>query len=443
MTIRPLAFLALGFLLFAPNRVAHAQASPPATPATLNIFLDCNSCDDDFVRTEINYVNWVRDREVSDVHLLVTRQSTGGGGTEYTLALIGLRSQAGLTDTLRYVAPQQNTPDLTRRGMTRVMKLGLARFLAHTTMADRFNLTLAPAPANASGASTAPSQQVIDPWNFWVLTVSGSGNTSGEKQNSFNSLSGGLGARRITNNWKINLSARQSYNESKFNFDLPDGTTRTTTSIRRSLSFSELAVKSLGPKLSAGLVSSVGSSTFENKSFYYRITPAVEYDLFPYSESTRRMLTVQYSAGVERNRYNEETIYFKTDETNPLHSLNLNLSQTQPWGSANIGISGSQYLNDAQKKSASVFASTNVRILKGLSFSVSGSYSSIHDQIHLPRRGATEEEVLLRQRSLQTSYSYFGFASLNYTFGSIFNNVVNPRFGGGGGGGGGSMIIIH
>lgn len=433
MTICRLASLAFGLLLLSANRAAHAQGSPPATPATLNIFLDCNSCDGDFIRTEINYVNWVRDREVSDVHLLVTGQSTGGGGTEYTLALIGLRSQAGLTDTLRYVAPQQNTPDLTRRGMTRMMKLGLARFLARTTIADRFNLTLAPAPANASGASTSSSQQVKDPWNFWVLSVSGSGNTSGEKQSTFNSLSGGLGARRTTNNWKINLSARQSYNESKFNFDLPDGSTRTTTSIRRSLSFSELAVKSLGPKLSAGLVSSIGSSTFDNKNFYFRITPAVEYDLFPYSESTRRMLTVQYSAGLERNRYKEQTIYFKTDETNPLHSLNVNLSQTQPWGSANIGLSGSQYLNDAKKRAASVFASTNVRILKGLSFSLSGSYSSIHNQIHLPRRGATDEEVLLRQRSLQTSYSYFGFASINYTFGSIFNNVVNPRFGGGGG----------
>jgi hypothetical protein len=425
------ASLALGFLLLAANHVAHAQASPPAAPAILNIFLDCNSCDGDFVRTEINYVNWVRDRQVSDVHLLVTAQSTGGGGTEYTLALIGLRSQAGLTDTLHYVAPQQSTPDLTRRGMTRLMQLGLARFLARTTMAERFNLTVAPAPANANGASATPSQQVKDPWNFWVLTVSGSGNTSGEKQSTFNALNGGLGARRTTNNWKINLSARQSYNESKFNFDLPDGTTRTTTSIRRSLSFSELAVKSLGPKFSAGLVSSAGSSTFENKNFYFRVTPAVEYDLVPYSESTRRMLTVQYSAGIERNRYKEETIYFKTDETNPLHSVNVNLSQTQPWGSANVGISGSQYLNDTQKNAASVFASTNVRILKGLSFSLSGSYSSIHNQIYLPRRGATDEEVLLRQRSLQTSYSYFGFASINYTFGSIFNNVVNPRFGGG------------
>ena len=104
----------------------------------------------------------------------------------------------------------------------------------------------------------------------------GSGNASGEKQSTFSSISAGLSARRTTNNWKINLSARQSYNESKFNFDLADGSKRTTTSIRRSITFSALAVKSLGPKLSAGLISSVGNSTFENKKSYFRATHGVK-----------------------------------------------------------------------------------------------------------------------------------------------------------------------
>lgn len=418
----------LGLLACAPKPVPAQAAAPPPLPA-LNVFLDCNFyCDLDFVRTEVTYVNWVRDREAADVHILVTGQSTGGGGTEHTLTFLGLRSMIGLTDTLRYVAGQRNTPDLTRRGMTRIIKLGLARFLARTETADRLNLSLAPSTA---GPAAPAVQQQHDPWNYWVFTISGSGNTSGEKLSKFGSVNGGLTARRTTNDWKVNLSARESYNESKFTFELPDGN-RTTTSIRRAYTFSELAVRSLGPKVSAGLVSTAGSTTFENKTFYYRVTPAIEYDLFPYSESTRRMLTAQYAVGVEGNRYKEETIYLKTEETHPLHSLSVNLSQTQPWGYANVGVNSSQYLDMPDKNSASIFASTNVRILKGLSFSVSGSYSRIHNQLSLPRRGATEEEVLLQQRRLETNFSYFAFASINYTFGSIFNNVVNPRFGGGG-----------
>ena len=42
----------------------------------------------------------------------------------------------------------------------------------------------------------------------------------------------------------------------------------------------------------------------------------------------------------------------------------------------------------------------------------------------------TDEEILLRQRELATSFQYFVSLGVSYTFGSIFSNVVNPRFGG-------------
>ena len=58
------------------------------------------------------------------------------------------------------------------------------------------------------------------------------------------------------------------------------------------------------------------------------------------------------------------------------------------------------------------------------------SYSWIHDQLYLRKGSATTTSVLLRQQALKTSYSYYGNVGLNYTFGSIFNNIVNPRFGG-------------
>ena len=34
------------------------------------------------MRTEITFVSYVRDRTAADVHVLVTTQGTGGGGTE-------------------------------------------------------------------------------------------------------------------------------------------------------------------------------------------------------------------------------------------------------------------------------------------------------------------------------------------------------------------------
>jgi hypothetical protein len=48
------------------------------------------------------------------------------------------------------------------------------------------------------------------------------------------------------------------------------------------------------------------------------------------------------------------------------------------------------------------------------------------------RAGESPEDILLRRRQLQTDYNYSTSISLSYMFGSVFNNIVNPRLGGGG-----------
>jgi hypothetical protein len=60
-----------------------------------------------------------------------------------------------------------------------------------------------------------------------------------------------------------------------------------------------------------------------------------------------------------------------------------------------------------------------------------GSVQRTRDQLYLPREGATPEEILVRQQQLATGYRYSMSFNISYQFGSIFNNVVNPRFGGG------------
>src|SRR5207253_9907245 len=124
---RQLALLAC--LVVAKPAFSQVPATAPAT--TLSVFLDCGfRCDEDFIRTEINFVNWVRDRAVADVHVLVTTQTTGGGGTEFTLAFLGLQRYTGVGDTLTFSAPATATADETRRGVTRVIKTGLVPFIA-------------------------------------------------------------------------------------------------------------------------------------------------------------------------------------------------------------------------------------------------------------------------------------------------------------------------
>jgi hypothetical protein len=78
------------------------------------------------------------------------------------------------------------------------------------------------------------------------------------------------------------------------------------------------------------------------------------------------------------------------------------------------------------------------RLFKGLSMNFWGSYESIHDQLSLPVGDLTLDEILLRRKELATGYDYSLSVGFSYTFGSVYSNVVNPRFGGtryrGGGG---------
>jgi len=86
------------------------------------VFIDCRRYDMDYIRTEITYVNYVRDRKEADVHVIVTEQRTGSGGQEYTFAFIGLKKITGLDNTLIYASGPNDTRDEIRRAQVEVLK---------------------------------------------------------------------------------------------------------------------------------------------------------------------------------------------------------------------------------------------------------------------------------------------------------------------------------
>src|SRR5215211_2259328 len=101
---------------------------PPPRPDPIRMFLDCSYyCDEQFLRKEITLVDWMRDRKDADVHVLVTTQSTGGGGTEYTIKFIGLGPFAGVEQTLKHHSTSTSTADETRKAIVAVLKRGLVR----------------------------------------------------------------------------------------------------------------------------------------------------------------------------------------------------------------------------------------------------------------------------------------------------------------------------
>ena len=72
------------------------------------VYLDCMDCDLEYIKTEITFVNYVRDRKEADIHILVTTQTTAGGGREYTLSFLVQNGFKAVDDTVKY-SPTKRT----------------------------------------------------------------------------------------------------------------------------------------------------------------------------------------------------------------------------------------------------------------------------------------------------------------------------------------------
>ncbi len=381
----------------------------------IRLYIDCSSCDLDYIRNEITFVNYVRDINEAQLFILVTTQHTGSGGTEYILTFVGRRDLATMTDTIRYVSMIDDTEEMTRTGLLHKLKLGLVRYVSNSPVAPQLSLTY-DRPAN--------SNKIVDKWNYWVFTTSLTSNFNGERSRKFSSIYGSLTVNRTTLDLKVNLSASLSYDQS--NFSLGD---EEILSISRSKGLNGLIVFSISDHWSLGSSFSLSASTYSNTEISVAIAPALEYDFFPYSQSTRRQLRILYKIGPTFVTYEAETIYNKHFERLFSQDLSIIFSMKEPWGSASTTLEGSHYLEDLSKNRLQLFGGVSLRVIEGLSLQLSGSVSWVHDQLSLAKQGATPEEVLLQRRELETQYEYYFSFGFSYSFGSIFNNFVNPRLG--------------
>jgi hypothetical protein len=395
---------------------------PPPTPTLLRIYLDCDRCDGEYMRQEIAFVDYMRDRTDADVHVLVTTDSTGGGGTAWTIKFIGLGSYQGQDRTVTFNTKSTDSGDAQRKEVARIVKIGLIGYTLGTPAVERLNVTY------SKPATSADAPKKKDPWNYWVFRLGTNGNLNGEESSSNKSYNFNANASRTTEAWKIQVYSNRR--ESRNSYDLGDGDIFKSKSSSWS---SEVDVaKSAGPKLSLGVKSSASGSTYSNQDVVFAVMPAIEYNFFPYKENSRRSLTFSYAAGMQYQNYTAETVFGKLTETLPRHRLSMGLSLRQPWGSISTSASFTQQLNKLDRTNLSTFSEADVRLFKGFSFNVFGEYSRIRDQISLVKGDASTEDVLLRLRQLSSGYSYFMGFGVSYSFGSIFNTVVNPRFNNGG-----------
>lgn len=411
------------FLAFALFSLFNSFSQVEKNNKKIRVFLDCQSyCDQDFIKREIPFVDYVNDRFQSNVFILSNAQVTGSGGREYTLQFTGREIFTGVNDTLSFVRQATATDDEERQQMVQTLKLGLVKYLARTEQGKNVQISF---EDENTGAGSEIEEPQSDPWNLWVFNARLNGFLNGDKNYFSNSFSTGFSAARITEDFKTNTSVNYSVNTNRYG----EGEDAFEFS-NENYGASNSTVWSLSDHWSAGGYFRVNRSDFANYTSSWTLSPAIEYNFFPYSESNNNYVGLMYIVGPSYFEYIEETIYLETEELRFKHNLSLDISLNKKWGQLSGSASYGHYFHDVSKNNLTFSGYADLRLYKGLSLNFSANYALQRDQLNIAKGDISAEDLLTRRRQLDSNYSFYTSFGISYRFGTIFNNVVNPRFNG-------------
>jgi hypothetical protein len=420
MTTRPALVLLLTCLLPSGLEAQDSARASAAVPQRLRLFLDCAThCDRQYLRSEITTVDWVTDREASDVYLLATSLRTGSGGNEVALEFIGRGTLDGMTDRHTFQTAPDATLDEFRGEFARVVRLGLVRYLLAAGQGRR--LVVASLDGDGDAVEPGPTD---DPWNLWVFNVQLDGEFDAESRRKGTEVNLEFNANRVSDDWKVDFEIGSTIDRTEFELD--DGSTFTATRDRWRTEL--LVVRSLGPQLSLGFAGEARGAKPDNLDLRLRLAPAIEVDLFPYAEAHRRRMILQYTFGFNHYDYVEETIFGEVEETRFDHRFRVAYRTRQPWGDSYLTGTFETFAHDWSLNRLGLSAGIDVRLAKGLGLEIDANYSKVKNQITIPKGDASDEEIFLELRELQTDYKLGLSIGLSYTFGSFLNSIVNPRF---------------
>jgi hypothetical protein len=406
----------------------------------LQVRLTCSICDLDFLKTAIGFVEFVEESD-STPDVDVTTITDEAADRPWRVTFVGRGRFSGRDRVLHLSLASLGSTSEIRREIARTLRLGLVEYAVETTAGPKLDVTFRPLPVAQSLVivsiqgpdldvsvrrlpAVAPTAGSADRWKNWVFHLTLESDGSGERSAFDRTYYVGASANRTTAGWKVRIGGSRALSRSSFTVSEES----TVTSRVSEWSADALVVRSAGPHFSLGVTSTVAGSTFSNEKFIARLSPAVEYDVFSYDESTRRSLTIQYTAGRAHYDYVAETIFGKLTETVAQQAVNVSLGLKQPWGQVGSTVVFTQQLTEPDRTRTTLFGNLSVRISRHLSVNGSGSYARIRDQFTLEKGDASEEEVLLRQRQLATGHRYSASVGLTISFGALSNAAVNPRF---------------
>ena len=395
--------IVIGLIFF----ISHAQSDK------VKVYLNC-PCDDDFIKQNTLLFDYVRDRTLADIEVFVFGITNAGGGRNYAFEYKGKNDFQNINNQISIDIPSNLTFVEAREQLLKTFKLGMVYFLQNTPFNNQLEVTFLNEKYDL--------EESLDQWKNWVFEVSGSFNFENEKSIKEEEYNLGLEVDRVTEMWRIRSDFGISRSVKFFS-----GDNQNYNSERQSTSFSGSVVKSLSDHFSTGIFGSYLNDTFRNYKSFLNFSPALEYNFIPYSEVLTREITLAYKVGYNFYEYFEKTIYGFLDQKMFNQSLTLNLRYREKWGSIYSYLVASQFLDQPDQNRLTLNNYINLRILRGLSLRISGNFQLIRDQINLPQGQASIEDLLLRQRQISTNFQNRISLGLSYTFGSIFNNIVNTR----------------
>jgi hypothetical protein len=171
----------------------------------LNVFMQAS----DYVKKEIPFINYVRDRKVADVYIITTYESTGSGGSVTTFFIVGQDEYLGMADTLKCNMSPDETYDIRRAKEVKTLKMGLMRYIAKTPLAQYMNINFSE-PLSETVSS--------DRWNSWVYRLSMNAYSSGQTTYNYGYLFGTISANRITEKSKFESSFGMDFQSDRSTF---------------------------------------------------------------------------------------------------------------------------------------------------------------------------------------------------------------------------------
>lgn len=382
----------------------------------LKVFLDCADCNDSYFRRNLNYLHFVNDAKISDVHIYVTKQKTAAEGFQYGINFIGKNEFADLSYKLKAVCNQGESNLKRWNKLIKPIQAGLLPYISRTEDLNNISVQYSTSQTQAENSTQK------DPWNYWVFLLDLGGELEAEKsQNQFN-LKGSFNAKRITEKLKLRTILDYEFDSEQYT----DGADK-IVSDKEEIKWSARSVHSINKYWSFGLSGAVEHSTYYNIDASYNFGPAVEYNLFPWDISDRKMLTLAYQIKPRYFQYLYKTTFGKMDEVLWDESLKLELTLRQPWGEIESVLEGKHYLHNFDENSLSLYTNLSVKIVKGFSIFLKANATLLNDQRYIAATEQTRDEILLQQRKQKSPYEFDGTIGLRYSFGSIYNNVVNHR----------------